>query len=200
LDQIELGAVTAPAANGSSDAPHIPTRAEARQKRQQEQIGFQYPLPYTGGVAHVRIPSLATITNYAGLPTEAQERVLRVFRDAAAEGAGASMALTWDRLGKNQERQIEIANALVVAGFIAPQVRFSDDQIDPGDPHMLTVDDLHVDEKLGFLNLCIGQNRAEAARLEPFPVAGIRRLETVSPDAAHPITAESSVTAETPGL
>ena len=167
--------------------PHIPSRKEARERRKREERGFMYPLPHTGGVAHVKIPSLATIATHAGLPADAQEMVLRVFREAGTE-AGANVAVTWDRLARNQDRQMVLANAMCIAGFVVPRLVLSEDDLpadDDSESHVMTVDDLHVDERLGFLQLCIGQNKEQAAALEPFPEPGLRRVEAVSADASN---------------
>lgn len=144
----------------------VPTREQARAKRDQEQQGFWFRLFRTGGHAHVRLLSLADKATLAGLPLAQQARALEVFNELNKE-QGGSGALTIQRLNKNQDRQERLANTLCIAGFVTPRLVASESELD-GDPHTWLVTDVHIQERIAYYNLCIGQDQETDSKLIPF--------------------------------
>ena len=159
--------------NGASieNAVTFPTRQQATERMAQEQVGFYMDLPRTGGHAHVRHLAIADLTTVAGLPTQTQTTVLRVFREIAEASGGA--ALSWEQLAKNQKRNKEMADAICVIGFIKPRLVMTEAELD-GDPHTMLVSELHVTERTRYLNICTGQDEEAAKKLRPFPIEGPR--------------------------
>lgn len=154
----------------------IVSREEARRKRQEESRGFLMELPFTGGFAHVHKLTVATLAMTAGLPVEAQNQVIKVFREFAEENQ--TTVLTWDRFAKNAKRNQEMADTLCCAGFIKPRLVMTEAELD-GTEDCWLVSDLHIDERLKYMNMCVGQDSEAAKALIPFPEQGVGRMETV---------------------
>jgi hypothetical protein len=138
----------------------FPTRQAALEKREQEERGYLMPLPRTGGWAHVRVLSLADTATFAGLPVQAANQVLRVFDELGREQG--AMPLTMERLRRNQQRQEELANLVCAVGFIRPRLVLTEAELD-GDPYTLLVTDLHLDERIAYLQSVLSAD-AQAVR------------------------------------
>ena len=145
----------------------IPTRAVAREKRDQEKHGlFRFPLHRTGGFALVRGLSMADKTTLAGLPTHLQAKVLEVFNEQRqAQGDGA---ITAKRIATNLGRQERLANQLCLAGFVKPRLVMTEADLDPDDPYCLLVSDIHVEERIAYLNIVSAADTEAVQRLTPF--------------------------------
>jgi len=148
----------------------FPTREQARERRERERRGFLMPLPRTGGWARVRSLSLADSAAFAGLPMQAANQVLRVFEELQAEGGAGP--LTMERLRRNQERQERLANLVCCAGFVRPRLVLTEAELDD-DPHTMLVTDLHLDERLRYLQLALGQDGEAAKSLRPVDGAAL---------------------------
>lgn len=144
----------------------IVSREEARKRREEESRGFMMPLQFTGGFAHVHRLTLASMAMTTGLPTEAQNTVVKVFREYAQENNNAP--LTWERFQKNAKRNQEMADTLCIAGFINPKLVATENDLDGSDNCWL-VTDLHPEERLKYMNICINQDAEAAKALLPFP-------------------------------
>ncbi len=92
-------------------------------------------------------------------------------------------ALSWEQLARNQARQLRLADALCVAGFLKPRLVFDEADLD-GDPHTLVVTDLHPEERLRYFNICLGNDEEAAKRLEPFPAPAVAGVPVVPAGAA----------------
>lgn len=154
----------------------IVSREEARKRREEESRGFLMPLAFTGGFAHVHRLTLAAMAQTVGLPVEAQNTVVRVFREYAVENANAP--LTWDRFQKNARRNQEMADALCVVGFIKPRLVATEAELDGTDDCWL-VTDIHPEERLRYMNMCVGQDAEAAKALVPFPESPVGTAATV---------------------
>jgi hypothetical protein len=148
----------------------IPTRDEARKARAQERDdGFLLPLPYTGGVARVRLLSIVDRATISALPTAIQDELAFELNRKRANGSGAirgpkAVAEMVSNLG-NQEK---IANAFCVLGFIKPRLVEREDDLDPDDPYCLLVTDLHIEERTSYLLRSLQVETAQARKLAPF--------------------------------
>lgn len=134
-------------------------------------------LPFTGGFAHVHKLTVAGLAMTNGLPVEAQNQVIKVFREFAEENNNAP--LTWDRFAKNAKRNQEMADTLCCAGFIKPRLVMTEAELD-GSEDCWVVSDLHIDERLKYMNMCVGQDAEAAKALIPFPESPLGSSETVS--------------------
>lgn len=134
-------------------------------------------LPFTGGFAHVHKLTVAGLAMTTGLPVEAQNQVIKVFREFAEENTNAP--LTWDRFMKNAKRNQEMADTLCCAGFIRPRLVMTEAELD-GTEDCWLVSDLHIDERLKYMNMCVGQDSEAAKALLPFPESPLGSAETVS--------------------
>jgi len=118
-----------------------------------------------------------------GLPVAQQNIVLKVFNDYRKQQneqrGSANLPLTWDKVLENQAGGQEIADVLVVNGFINPKVVMSEADLDPNNPHCIVVTDLHKAERLRYSQIALGQNEEEAEKLAPFPEEGVGRVATV---------------------
>lgn len=130
----------------------FPTRQSARSRREMERSGYLLPLPRTGGVAHVRALSLADSSTFAGLPMGMANEVLAVFNEL--NGEQSTGALTMERLRRNQERQERLANLVAIAGFIKPRLVSTEAELGD-DPYTMLVSDIHLDERIKYLNLTL---------------------------------------------
>jgi hypothetical protein len=169
----------------STEAPRIPTRAELEAAREQEERGFLFHLHRSGYDAHVRYMSIADLSTVVGLPVAQQQVVLKVFNDYREQQnrdqkQNKLPPLTWDKVLANQASSQELADTLVCAGFIKPRVVMNESDLDPNDPHMITVHHLNKSERLRYSQIVLGQNDEEAAKLAPFPETGMGRVATVS--------------------
>lgn len=157
----------------AADGHRVPTRAEARAKREEEQAGYWLPLRRTGGHIHVRALSVADKNTLAGLPTAMQRRVLDVFAESSRQPTRAATVEQWE---KNRERVETMANAVCLAAAIRPRLYEREEDIPADDPEAMLVADLHIDERIYVLNFVLGQlGEEEVARLEPFrqPEVGV---------------------------
>lgn len=142
----------------------FPTRQSARAIRERERSGYIMPLPRTGGVAHVRALSLADSSTFAGLPMGMANEVLSVFNDLTGESSTGT--LTMERLRRNQERQERLANLVAIAGFIKPRLVATEAELD-GDPYTLVVSDIHLDERIKYLNMTLSGDTEALAFFRP---------------------------------
>lgn len=165
--------------------PRIPTREDMQKARRQEELGFLFKLHRSGYDAHVRWLSISDLATLVGLPVAQQNVVLKVFNDFRAaqekeEGKKKAPPLTWDKVLENQASGLEMADVLVVNGFIKPRVVMTEAELDPNDPYCIVVTDLHKSERLRYSQIALGQNEEEAERLIPFPETGVGRIPTLS--------------------
>lgn len=163
------------------DRIEFPTRERARRQREQERRGFLMPLPRTGGWAQVRALSLADSATFAGLPMQAANEVLRVFDELQTEGGAGP--LTMERLRRNQERQERLANLVCCAGFIRPRLVLTEADLDD-DPYTMLVTELHLDERIRYLQLALGQDGEAAKSVRPVDGAALGVVDALPAGAA----------------
>jgi len=186
-EQVPLPAL---APTPSAKRPKI-TRAVALAARERERRGFRFELFRTmpGEYAHVKRLSLADRTMLGSLPTAMQERVLRLLNET--RGDGDAGPLTIAKITKNQTRQEDLANAFCVAGFLDPTLVGTEDEL-ANNFDALVVTDLALEERLAYLNACLGNDEVAARRLEPFPDesdGAVVGLPTDVPDGDAPVLA-----------
>jgi len=179
-----------PASSAPGRRPRI-TRAVALAARERERRGFSFELFRTapGERAHVKRLSLADRTMLGSLPSAMQERVLRLLNET--RGDGDAGPLTIARITKNQTRQEDLANAFCVAGFIDPVLVGTEADL-AANPDALVVTDLALEERLAYLNACLGNDEVAARRLEPFldePDGVVDVLPPDVPDGDAPVAA-----------
>jgi hypothetical protein len=147
-------------------------RASAREAKHQEQdLGYLFPLPYTGGkqLRVLRIP-LATVTQIAGLSSDMQVQLMDLIREM--RGGNDFIAQTWEQLTKNQKRQLDLANAMTVAGAIAPRVFLTEPEANSFDPTgegAVCVDDIDPRDRISYLYSILNPESEAAKVMAPFP-------------------------------
>jgi len=179
MDQATLTSATG--MNGAAARRPRITRAVALAARERERRGFRFELFRTapGEHAHVKRLSLADRTMLGSLPSAMQERVLRLLNET--RGDGDAGPLTIARITKNQTRQEDLANAFCVAGFIDPVLVGTEADL-AANPDALVVTDLALEERLAYLNACLGNDEVAARRLEPFLDEPDIPMDSLSPD------------------
>lgn len=141
-----------------------------------ERNGYLLPLPRTGGVAHVRALSLADSSTFAGLPMGMANEVLAVFNEL--NGEQATGALTMERLRRNQERQERLANLVAIAGFIKPRLVATEAELGD-DPYTMLVSDIHLDERIKYLNLTLSGDAESLEYFRTDPEEAVRNMATL---------------------
>lgn len=179
---------------------HVLTRKDAKAGKVREERGYQFPLPWTAGVyaeddaplddkgkpdrskvgearavARVKRIPLANLASIAGLTSEMQDTVLEVFR-MLREGKGYDFE-TWAEITRNQERQRELANGLVMLGFIEPRVVGSEAEADALGEGAVWVEEVDIRDRLAYLSHVVQPNGEAAKSMRPFPDAGLRRAD-----------------------
>jgi hypothetical protein len=152
--------------------PNLLTRASAREaKRQEHELGYLFPLPYTGSKQlRVRRIPLATITQIAGLSSDMQVQLMDLIREMRA--GNQFIAQNWDELTKNQKRQLDLANAMTVAGAIEPRVFATDAEADAHDPtgeRAVCIDDIDPRDRIAYLYSILNPDSEAAKVMAPFP-------------------------------
>lgn len=147
---------------------YIPTREQVRAARQREtSVGFEYPLPFTGGTARVRALSIVDRATIKALPTAIQDDLAAEMTKRSGSGRQVDAQVIKSMLStlENQER---IANAFCVLGFLQPSVVATEDDLNPDDPYQIVVTDLHIEERVGYLQHCLHVETVQAGRLRRF--------------------------------
>jgi len=155
--------------NGHSPEIRILDRAEARRRRAEREEGYLFPLRTTGGYARVRIPDVMDKAVVAGLPRELQELVTKKLFTTEDQTVAEMFNVTntddaIELLLTMPAKALALANHMVVAGFIEPRVVLTEAELDPNDPKMVTVEDIHSEDRVEFSGLVQAGER-EAARL-----------------------------------
>jgi hypothetical protein len=185
----------------NGDAPKLIkpllTRDRAKAQIHQEQIGYRFPLPHSGGVytadelfdlgldldmdqyaeliatakadARVRRIPLATLTTISGLNSEMQTQLMQVFADARE---GRITAETWAELERNQKQQKEMANAFCMVAFLEPTLVVTQAEADAANsPTVLWVEEIDIRDRVNFLMSVLDPEGEAARTMAPFPEA-----------------------------
>lgn len=149
--------------------PVFITRDQAKKARQREAEGVLLELPYTGGFARVKLLEMADKASLAWVPTHLREKLANVMALVEGKDRGGkklSPVEAFESLQKQAEDVEELANAFCIRGFLKPTL--VPDDVDPGDdPYTLNVSDLHINERISYLNGCIPKER-QGRVLDPF--------------------------------
>lgn len=154
----------------SSPKPSRPSRQQVAEMRRKEQEGVPFTLHRTGGEAKVKVLSLTDHVTLLGIPPQLQGEVLEIFNETAKVEKGQ---ITIETITKNQERQERLANAICVVGFVEPRLVMTEDELDENDPDLWLVDDLHIEERVRYLNFVMGRDTQSLKRLQTFLVEGV---------------------------
>jgi hypothetical protein len=162
-------------------------RETARKARQARNAGRVFTLTVTGGNARVRVPNINDRVFTDSLPDNAQKILASILldeseREAAKRGEVAGMGPrsineAWRKLIDTIADQEKLANAFVVECFMEPRVVYTEAELDPSDPNVITVDDIVLADRLEFLALSLEGEAAAMRRMRPFLA---RQDETVS--------------------
>lgn len=149
--------------------PTFVTRSMARAAREKEAQGVLLELPYTGGFARVRQLEMADKAALAWVPQNLRDKLAKVMalvNDPNAGGKVVSGTEAFNRILKQAEDLEELANVFCIRGFMEPKLVRDDE--DPGDDeNTMNVSDLHINERVGYLNNSIAAGR-DIRILDPF--------------------------------
>ncbi|MDF2758181.1 MAG: hypothetical protein K0S99_813 [Thermomicrobiales bacterium] len=181
--------------NGSQDTivtdaveeHRIPTRADARRARRQEEIGFWFPLHDTGGEAHVRIPDITKRAELDLMPDTIQREVHKAMQVESGQG-NRPRNVTLGEFKQNLSKNQKLADLLCVYGFVLPKLVLREEDIDEDEPYCMLVTDLSERERKRFLLRCIGNEEEAAKRLQPFLVEPAQPVPARAPE---PVAAEA---------
>jgi hypothetical protein len=179
-------------ANGAGDAPPAPSQrfilttslAElARQRREAVQefelTATQRELKMVEPIyAEVRMVDLADAATLSALPETLLRKVLSIANDVEVrEGRANPIAedgsLNIERAIKVAQANTEAINAYCVAGFVKPQLIFTNAERTNDD--QVLVSDIHPADRQRFFDWCQGRHAEAAATVAPFP--GPRELD-----------------------
>ena len=168
------------------------TRDEARKSAAERSAGYIYRLRMTGGNARVRLPNLNDRVFMNSLPEHAQTSLSRTLLELQDANNPATKAQTgprtvkeaWAKLMESIRDQEELADAIVVACFLEPRVVRTGAELDTAVQNMITVADLHLEDRLDFLALVVEGEGNAARRLEMFHGGSVAPVSRKSRDEA----------------
>lgn len=185
--------------------PQFVGRRQAREARRIEAEGELFNLPKTGGQARVRRPSLLDASIIGVLPQSSQAEVAGFMQDLVNRRGAVADAKKKDKdaVAVNEgvellmmaQKRTALAADLCVACFITPRLFKTEAELDswlevhPDDDFAMLVDDLHPDERAGFLMAAFEEMGGVAdSRLTTFRGKPIR---DVSPQSNEQAPAET---------
>jgi hypothetical protein len=136
-------------------------------RRLEREDGVPFWCHRTGFEARVKLLSLADQTMLAGIPSELQEQLSETLT-AQAQRRGRSFG---DLLATVSEDE-RLANGFCMQGFVAPRLVATEADLDGSDDCWL-VTDLHIDERKKYLNLVLGAEKEEMAKIASFLHEGL---------------------------
>lgn len=179
-----------PAPHGAVfEEPQILTRKSLKElKRKREQEGFLFPLEMTGGYARVRFPSMADRTFLDQLPSDLQHLVSEQLASESPAGRRKKAETVAEMTGDEQlayyknllSSQDEFAKRTMVLCWISPKVVLTEDELDPLDDNQILADDIHVDDRLAYMGLCLSGEKEAAQRLADFHKQSVGTLPAES--------------------
>jgi len=145
--------------------PNVLTRQEALAARRAEQEkGFLFALPLTGGEAIVRMLTVADRVTMKQLPSKIRDELAYEMN----RGRRGLPTQTANQMIENVEVQERIANAFCVLGFMKPRLVLTEEEVNPNDPYCWCVTDLHIEERVAYLNRCLATESRQQQQLIPF--------------------------------
>ncbi|MDP9363120.1 MAG: hypothetical protein M3Q10_02610 [Chloroflexota bacterium] len=161
----------APVANPVPPRPPAPSRAavlERRRKEREGDIDFEFKSTASGWFGKVRRPSLADRAAMGAMPTAIQDRVVfQLNKNRPTPGENPDAPLTAQRQMRNSGNNEDLANVLFLAGVVVPRVTEDEAELD-GSNDVWLVTDFHLNDRLAFLQWCLGNDETAAGRVEPF--------------------------------
>lgn len=140
------------------------TRSSVQQDRQREEEGVRISLPWTKGAAIVKMLTAEEVISAGWLPQE-----LKVVVGKIIGGAGPTKVKTpldafnhIKSLGFEEQR---LADAMVVHGFISPQVVAKPEDLDPDRDDQIVVTQLHKNDRRAYMRLVMQDRSNETAEV-----------------------------------
>lgn len=153
-------------------------RKTARQAREDQGYGYIFPLTMTGGsFARVRVPNLNDRVFLDQLPTSAQTIISESLLDVENQNRQKSgtedtrprtTKEVWRKFVDVVSDQEDAANELVVKCFLEPRVVMNEQDADPNDDGVVVVTEIHLEDRLTFLAICLAGEGEAARKLKLF--------------------------------
>jgi hypothetical protein len=157
--------------------PRRPSRSEMRDRRRKErESGVPFHLDYDDIDVQVKVLSVLERATLIGLPTEVQTVLLRAFNgEDVVPDAGKR---TLDDMLSIMGIEEDMANEVCMAGFVWPRLVRTEGEADVANsPDVWWVQDIHLDDRKKYLNLVMGRDAAEMARINRFLRNGVAGVE-----------------------
>lgn len=162
--------------NGSHP-PRRPSRSEIRDRRRKErESGVPFHLDYDDIDVHVKVLSVLERATLIGLPTEVQTMLLRAFNgdDLVPEQGKRTLDDMLNIMGIEED----MANEVCIVGFVWPRLVKTEAEADAANSaDVWWLEDIHLEDRKKYLNLVMGRDAAEMARINRFLRNGMARLE-----------------------
>lgn len=143
------------------------TRQSVSRDRDLEQEGFKVRLPKTKGYAIVKILSIEDLLSTGWLPGNLQ----RVLGDLLTGESKPKVKDGYDafkKLQKIQQQELELADAMVVKGFIRPSVVAKEEDLDPDREDQILVTSLATADRRSYMALVMNHQEGTAEFLDDF--------------------------------
>lgn len=148
----------------------IITRSTVREQRQAEIEGVRIKLPVTRGTAIVKEMDIEDVIAGGWLP----QNLKRVLGELIGGGTSGPRKVkdgieAFHNLQGLASNELKLADALVINGFINPQVVAKESELDPDRDDQMLITDLHARDRRAYMRLVMrDRSDEEADVLEPF--------------------------------
>lgn len=182
--------------------PQILTRKSLKElNRKRTEEGFLFPLEMTGGFARVRFPSLADRAFIDQLPTQLQRLISDKLAQESPAGRKKQAELVSEMSGDEQiqfykdllSSQEDLANRTMAMCWIAPKVVLTEAELDPLDDNQILATDIHIDDRMTYVGLCLAGEKDAVQQLEAF------RKRSVGTVPAQPVVEATATPESAPG-
>lgn len=143
------------------------TRTSVEEDREREAEGVKIRLPKTKGYAIVKVLSGEEILASGWLPG----RLQTVLGDLLSGGTRTKVKdgrEAFTRLRKLASDELELADAMVVHGFIKPQVVATEKDLDPDREDQIVVTRLNAADRRAYMRMVMNDRTEDVEILEPF--------------------------------
>lgn len=148
-------------------------RRKAKERVERDKSGMLMELPHTGGYARVRLLNIVDKNTLGWIPDTLNKKlanVLQLIEQTARDAKVYSATEAVTRLRKETDDLNAVADAFCVHGFVQPRLVATEQEADEAaDDMVMWVEELHIDERIAYFNLCFAQGEGEdVVLIDPF--------------------------------